>query len=586
MKAEKARALATMAIEAFDGYSAEFRSITRQARRVFESRAWKDGYKNAQRRLGLYEHFLFRVAERINRTFGNRKRNRNLWLAAKDIYSHEIRGRHDFDLAETFFNSITRKILMTVGLDRVVEFFHLKNPRHDNKPDHPVFRRYLPDGGTGGLICRIFEDFKFKTPFSDLRGDSELAAREIDLYLWPLIHGNKARSFDIIKTPFFRNKVSYIVGRINIGRRYIPLVLPLYNTPSGIFLDTVLLDESNVSNIFGFGHSYFHVEIDRHDAVIDFLKSILPKKPIAELYISIGYNRHGKTEFYRDLHRFVHESKEQFITAPGKEGSVMIAFTLPDYGAVFKVIKDYPCFIRSDDITDKTIDRSQVEYQYDFVCRRDRVGRIVDTQEFENLKFRRKRFSKELLREFELAARNTVDIDRDYVVIRHAYLQRKVIPLPIYLFAERKVESIRSIILDFGYFVKDLAANGIFLSDLFNNWNYGVTRRGKIVLYDYDDVILLEQANFRRKPTPRNDFEEFASEETRIVAGPNDFFIDELRHFLGIPPSLQGVFMAEHGDLFTLDYWRDMQRKNREGEIVDITPYDRRKKFPNRPHLL
>lgn len=585
MKGKAPEILASIIRDSFDKYSREFLSITRQAGKKFETRDWKGGYRSAQRRLDLYDHSLQSISVEIENTLGTRSQSKSVWAASKTTFSHLIDGRHDFELAETYFNSVTRRILKTIGLDREVEFFHLKSPPHNNLPDNSIFTEYIPQGKTARLIQMILEDFKFKSPYLDIECDSDFASREIDLHLWPLVHGNRVKSFDIIKTPFLRNKVAYIVGRINLGRRFIPLVLPLYNSPSGIFLDTVLLDEDNVSKVFGFGHSYFQVEVDRHDALIDFIHSILPKKPIAELYISFGYNRHGKTEFYRDLHRFVHESKEQFIIAPGKEGSVMIAFTLPDYGAVFKIIKDFPCFIRSEEITDKTIERSEVAYQYNFVCRRDRVGRIVDTQEFENLKFRKKRFSAELLREFEIAAKETVAIDGDYVVIRHAYLQRKVVPLPIYLFAERKAEAIRSIILDFGYFIKDLAASGIFLSDLFNNWNYGVTRRGKIVLYDYDDVILLDRANFRSKPVPRNNHDEFETDDARIVAGPNDFFIDELKHFLGIPPSLHGIFLAEHADLFTLEYWQDMQRKDRAGEIVDITPYDRRKKFPNRPRL-
>lgn len=584
-RGEQARELASIVKDAFDKHSSEFLSITRQARSKFESRDWKGGYKMAQRRLGLYERSLIRIAERIRGAFGRGKSNRKLWIAAKEIYSDLIRGRHDFELAETFFNSVTRKILITVGLDRDVEYFHLKSPRHENKPDTPVFREYRQQGRTSELIKAILEDFQFKTEFVDIRRDSELVAREIDLYLWPLIHGEKICSFDVIKTPFYRNKVAYLVGRINVDDGHVPLVLPLYNSPSGIFVDTVLLDEANVSNVFGFAHSYFHVEVDRHDAIIEFLKSILPKKPVAELYISIGYNRHGKTEFYRDLHRFVHQSKEQFMIAPGREGSVMIAFTLPDYGAVFKVIKDYPCFIRSDDITNKSIDRSEVKFQYDFVCSRDRVGRIVDTQEFENLKFRKRRFTPGLLNEFQLVAKNAVRIEDDYVIIRHAFLQRKVVPLPIYLFEEQDAETIRNIILDFGYFIKDLAAVGIFLSDLFNNWNYGVTRRGKIVLYDYDDVILLEEANFRDKPSPRNDFEEFAAEEAWISAEPNDFFMDEIKRFLGIPQPLKGIFFGEHPELFAIDFWHDMKKRYLEGEIVDITPYDRRRRFPNRPSI-
>jgi isocitrate dehydrogenase kinase/phosphatase len=226
------------------------------------------------------------------------------------------------------------------------------------------------------------------------------------------------------------------------------------------------------------------------EALVNFLSSILPKHPISELYNSIGFYKYGKTEFYRDLQRFIHVSKEQFVIAPGEEGSVMIVFTLQNYNHVFKVIKDKPCFIRSDNITDKSHNKSQVKYRYKFVCRRDRVGRLVDTQEFENLRFKTKRFSEQLIREFKIAAKESIFIKDGYVIINHLYQQRKVTPLPIYLTEEDNPNSIRKVVIDFGYLIKDLAAAGLFPADLFNTWNYGVTEeRGRVVLYDFDDVI-------------------------------------------------------------------------------------------------
>ncbi len=567
--------------EAFDSYTIEFLEITRKAKIRFEKKEWKGGYKDTVHRSELYDRTLARVSFEINQIINKHGNARNILIAAKQNFEDLIARRHDFELAETFFNSVTRKLLSTVGIDREVEFFHLEDPPPVVLPLEPIFNRYVHEKSTTELIRKIILDFKFKVEYEDIVRDSEFVARELNLYLWPIIHNDNSFVIEVIKTPFFRNKAAYLVGRIQADSHYFPFVLPLYNGDSGIYVDTVLLDEADVSVVFGFAHSYFRVEFSRHDALIDFIKSILPKKPVAELYISIGYNRHGKTEFYRDLHRFVHTSKEQFVIAPGKEGSVMIAFTLPDYGAIFKIIKDRPCFIRTDDITTKSIERSEVINQYNFVCKRDRVGRIVDTQEFENLKFKKKRFSKELLKEFRIAAKEAVSFEDEYVIIRHAYLQRKVVPLPIFLDEEKDPEMIRNIVLDFGYFFKDLTATGIFLCDLFNNWNYGVTKRGKVVLYDYDDVIPLEDANFRIKPWSRDEYNDMRGDEEWISSAPYDFFIDEIDHFLGIPYLLKGIFKSVHGDLFTLEFWLNMTKRFRAGEIVDITPYDRRKRFRN-----
>jgi isocitrate dehydrogenase kinase/phosphatase len=275
----------------------------------------------------------------------------------------------------------------------------------------------------------------------------------------------------------------------------------------------------------------------------------------------------------------VHVSKEQFVIAPGKEGAVMIVFTLPHYHHVFKVIKDRACFIRSSHITDKVLDKAEIKYRYRFVCNRDRVGRLVDTQEFENVRFKVKRYSNDLLREFEIVAQDLVSVQDGYVVINHLYLQRKVTPLPIYFAEEQSPNAIRQVVIDFGYFIKDLAASGLFPADLFNTWNYGVTEGNRVVLFDYDDVIPLESAQFKRKPYPMDEYEEMNPEEEWIIAAPTDFFLDEIDTFVGIPNPLRGIFNSVHKDLFTIEFWHNIKKKVSEGEIIDIIPYDRTKRF-------
>jgi isocitrate dehydrogenase kinase/phosphatase len=432
------------------------------------------------------------------------------------------------------------------------------------------------------VLATLLGDFGFQSKFRDRDMDASLVAQEINLRIWPIIHFEEAYEIDMVAAPFFRNKVAYLVGRIRAGGQILPLILPLYNSLDGIYVDTALLDEADASIVFSFAFSHFHVQMKWHHELIEFLQSILPSKPLSDLFFSVGYIKQGKTEFYRMLHEYVHLSKERFVIAPGKEGAVMIGFTMPAFGYVFKLIKDRPCFLRSAETTSKRTTREEIVRQYAFVCHRDRVGRLVDTQEFENLRFKRKRFSADLLREFATAATGAVTIERDYVVIHHLYLQRRVTPLPIYLMEERDAEAIRRVVIDFGYFLKDLASIGIFPSDLFNIWNYGVTRRGRVVLFDYDDVCPLEQVNFRHKPQPKNELEELEDDSDRISAMPNDFFLDETERYSGIPVRLKGIFKRTHGDLFTTDFWTNVKRRVKRGELVDITPYDRRKKFENR----
>lgn len=575
---------ARLTLEAFDLFNTAFQTITHRAQKRFEERDWAGARSDAAERLDAYENALNHASEQLEFAFGSWAREESLWKAAKGRFEERASHRYDLERAETFFNSVTRTMLKTVGVNREVEFFYLHprvSPHHSGEP---VFRTYPQGTDTRSVMKRVLEDLSFRVGYEDLERDAGLVAREVDLYLWPVVRLEREYRIDVLRSVFYRNKEAYVVGRAVVERRMIPLIIPLSNGDTGIRVETVLLHEAEASILFSFAYSYFLVDVERYDLLIEFLRSILPEADLAEVYNSLGYNRHGKTEFYRDLHRFVHVSREQFVIAPGLEGAVMIAFTLPNYDFVFKVIKDKPCFLRSMNDTPKAIRKDQVRQQYDFVSHRDRAGRMVDTQEFENLRFKKRRFEESLLDEFNRAAKEDVVISDEYVVIQHAYVQRKVLPLPLYFQRERGPESLRRVLIDFGYFLKDVAASGVFPADLFNLWNYGVTHWGRVVLFDYDDVLPIEKVKFREKPLPRDEFEENEPEENWIVATQEDFFMDEIDRYSGIPNPLKAVFTSVHGDLYTLKFWNELTERLSRGDVFDVIPYDRKKRFQARGH--
>ena len=570
---------ARLVLEAFDSFNAAFQTITRRAKERFEKRDWAGGLRDSAERLDAYENALYQAVVRLEQALGPLAHEQAIWIEAKPLFASLVGSRFDLDRAETFFNSITRKMLKTVGIKREVEFFYLHPKAPESHAGDRVYRRYSHEHDTESLLKTIFEDFPFTSGYESKDRDAELIAQEIDLHLWPIVGTGREYSIDVVKSVFFRNKEAYLIGRINVDDRRIPLIIPLANGHGGVYAEAVLLNESEASIAFSFAYSYFFIDIESYDAVIAFLHSIIPHAELAELYSSLGYNRHGKTEFYRNLHRFVHVSKEQFVIAPGREGAVMIVFTLPNFEFVFKVIKDRPCFLRSNYETPKVITQDKVRFQYSFVSHRDRAGRLVDTQEFENLRFKRKRFSSALLDEFARAGTSNIRVTDDYVVIHHVYVQRKVLPLPLFFQSERDPEAIRRVLIDFGYFLKDLAASGVFPCDLFNIWNYGVTHWGRVVLFDYDDVLPIERVRFREKPEPRNEVEETEPEEDWLFATEEDFFMDEIERFSGIPLPLKGVFKSVHGDLFSISFWQELTERLGRGEVFDVIPYDRTKRF-------
>jgi isocitrate dehydrogenase kinase/phosphatase len=555
--------------EAFQDYHRQFQAISRRAKCRFEQCDWKGSQLDAVERLDLYSHVLNPLVRQLHTLLGEGVRDRSMWAKTKRIYSRMIANRNDIEIAETFFNSVTRRIFATVGVDPMIEFIWMDAELLPSGDETPVYTRYAKDKSTRELVRQILGDYRFDIPYEDMERDAALVAAAVDDRLTSTWHSVDFHVIEVIRPVFYRNKGAYIVGRIRRSNRVIPFVLPLINTPKGVAVDTVLLTENEVSIVFSFTRSYFHVEAEHPGEIVGFLKSILPLKPVAELYTSIGYHKHGKTVLYRDLRRHLQQSTDKFVSAPGEKGMVMTVFTLPSYDIVFKVIKDrfaYP----------KTATRQEVMDRYRLVSKHDRVGRLVDAQEFEHLSFDRHRFSQALIDELLATASRTVVVTENEVVLKHVYTERRLYPLNLYI-REMAPHLARRAVIDYGNAIKDLAAANIFPGDLLVK-NFGVTRHGRVVFYDYDELCLLSDCNFRKMPES-DYYEDEISATPWFSVGDNDIFPEEFRTFLWLPKHLREVMEAYHGDLFEPEYWQMTQERVKAGDILDVFPYPQEKRF-------
>jgi isocitrate dehydrogenase kinase/phosphatase len=550
-------------LDAFEAYLAGFRAITQRAKGRFERREWHGAVADAAERLDLYGLMVDRLESQVRAALGEHVSDRAVWARMKASYSRRIASRPDWELAETFFNSVTRRIFATVGVDRNIEY---TEPGFESPPAEPEMlplRTYEQPPDLASLIEAVLRDCRFDCAFEDLHGDSLLiAARLLDR----LREGGGSDTVEraaIIPAPFFRRKGAYVLGWLERGTDRVPIALALLNGDRGIAVDALLTDEDDISILFSFARSHFHVDLAPPSQVIRALKVLMPKKSIAELYIAMGHHKHGKTELYRDLLRHLRSTDEGFVFAPGTHGMVMVVFTLPGHDMVFKVIKDrFPAV--------KPMTPRDVRNTYRLVFRSERAGRLVEAQEFEHLEFERARFAPEIVEQFQREAFETVEVTDDQVVIHHSYMERRVTPLDVYL-RELPGPPARAAVHDFGQAIKDLAANGIFPGELLPK-NFGVTRHSRVVCYDYDELSFLTDFTFRAIPAARFDEDDYA-EETWFGVGERDVFPEEIRRFIGLPPDLLSVLDQDHRELYSVDFWHEMQARVKGGEIFDIFPY-------------
>ena len=549
--------------EGFERYNRQFRRITDRARRRFEERDWKGQIQDIGERVELYDKWCLKIQLQLRRELKGAIDRRERWRRVRDHYGSRIENVPDAGFMKTFFNSISRRTFGTVGTDGVLEFVQ---PAPDEGLESLAMRRYPCWDDIEASLRRILKDFKFREPYRDAVRDAQFMAVEMIEYANRLGIGTGGfHRFEFIDSHFFQGARAYLVGRIIHERRQLPIVVAFENTGHGIRVDAVLLEESQVSNVFSYTRSYYFTDPTSVIGAVQFLHSILPRKPIDELYTVLGRLRQGKTERFRCFSDHLRHSEDFFVHAEGDPGLVMHVFTLRSFNLVFKVIRDqfgYP----------KNTTRELVISKYKLVSRHDHAGRLIDTQEFLKLKLPIDRFERNLLTELLEGAAGTVHREGGDLVLNRVYIERRVRPLNLYI-REETPERAAAAILDYGQAIKDLAETNIFPGDLLLK-NFGVTASGRVVFYDYDEVALVTDCRFRELPEPDDDFYLMDPGTTRYI-GPHDIFPEEFIKFLAMEAGLRKTFLDVHADLLAAEYWRDVKNRRMSGEITHIIPYKR-----------
>ena len=584
-----AYSIAKAMMDGFNRHYQLFRTESSRAKHRFETADWH-GQQRAQReRIEFYDLRVREASTRLEREFKAGEQSMDVWQQVKLHYIGLLVNHHQPELAETFFNSVTTKILHRsyfqndfIFVRPAVSTEYIEN---DESGAQPTYRAYYPAPDTlHATVVKLVRDFDVHLEFEDLERDvgyvvAALRARLGDVKL------RANFQIQVLSGLFFRNKGAYVVGKIINGFNEVPVALPLLHNKNGkLVIDAALFGEDDLLILFSFARAYFMVDMGIPSAYVQFLRSMMPRMPRAEIYNALGLAKQGKTLFYRDFLAHLRHSTDKFRIAPGIKGMVMLVFDLPSFPYVFKVIKDY--YPPQKDTT-----REQIKGKYLLVKQHDRVGRMADTQEYSEVAFPRARFDDELIAELEKFAPSQLEIsDRDgdgqmEVIIKHVYIERRMIPLNIYLQEAFDVgvtepaaqDQIERAVVEYGNAIKDLVAANIFPGDML--WkNFGITRHGKVVFYDYDEIEYITDCKFRTVPTPRNEEDEMSGEIWYSV-GPKDVFPETFGPFLLGNDAVRSVFMKHHADLLEAAFWQTHQSRIRAGHVFDVFPYEQDKRF-------
>jgi isocitrate dehydrogenase kinase/phosphatase len=543
MRADLAADTAAQIAEHFRLYNEEFGRITRRAARNFLAEDWQSAQTDSVERIELYEVRVARCVTAVGGQLQGRRTDVPLWTDIKGSFESLVARRPDSDFYHTFFNSVTRDLFGTVGVNWEVEFCETTSGRASGSV--PI-RVYRVGGSLPAAVREILVDLPFGAAIGDMDSAIHRISAEIGRYFATGHHSGAPESIELIEPVFYRGMQALAVGRVIGDGAITPLVLSFTILQKRVQVDAVMLSRADVGSLFGYARSYFHVDLPVVSAAITLLRSFMPRKSVDELYTVLGRAKQGKTERYYALRRHLDKSIDSFVHAPGDRGLVMIVFTLPSHDLVFKVIRDKFG-------APKNTTRAEVIERYQFVFRHDRAGRLVDAQEFKRLRLPLARFMPALADELLRDASESCRVEGEDLIVEHCYIERRLRPLNLFL-REAEPAAAESAIIDYGNALRDLAASNVFPGDLLLK-NFGVTSHGRVIFYDYDEIGLVSDCVFRDLPSARTEEEETSSEPW-FHCGPRDVFPEQWLPFLSIPPALSEVFTREHGSLLTASWWR------------------------------
>jgi isocitrate dehydrogenase kinase/phosphatase len=567
----EAKLLAEAIFEGFERHYRLYREITAGAQARFESADWQAVQVAARARLSYFDVRVTETIALLRREFHLRDPSDILWRRVKIEFMRLLPQHRQPELAETYYNSVFCRLFDRRYYNNSYIFVWPLISTEHLEAEIPICRPYYPArDGFARVIHNILNDIGFKRPFQDRRRDIRCLLRAVR-ERFPnkrVMHQNFQLA--VLRSPFYRNKGAYIIGKAINGADQIPFAIPILNDEErGLYIDALLAGENDIADVFSFSRAYFMMDTSVPAAVVDFLRPLMPRKGKAELYTAIGLQKFGKAEFYRDFLKHLRYSADDFVVAPGIRGMVMCVYTLPSFPYVFKIIKDrFP--------PPKEVTRELVKEKYQLVKMHDRVGRMADSWEYSHVAFPLDRFSPTLRDMLESDCAGSLKFDGDQLIIKHLYIERRMSPLNLYLQTADE-DAFREAVREYGDAIKQLAAANIFPGDfLFKN--FGVTRYGRVVFYDYDELCYLTECNFREIPEAPN-FEMEMGEDAWYTAGPNDVFPEEFETFLLTDPRIRKLFREMHAELLDPAWWRARQEHIRAGHMEDIFPYPAERRF-------
>ena len=558
-----AQLLSRWALDVFDEYYRDFCAIPEMAKSAFESRDFPQSIENSRQRLTLYSERMYAFAKTLMSEYPKAVNAGALWDQLELFFREATAGRYEADLALAFLHSVRR----VVFFDEWYPVDYQVGIKSATTDDGGAILTIDTAEISETLISNMLSITEFSIPYRDKESDVARAAARVNADFAERALTNQIETVDVVQGGFYRNRGVYVVGRVRLtGGEVIPLILALEIDERGIYIDAVLSDEAQAHNLFSTTRANFIVTNDHYHELAQFLHGIMPKRPLGLHYSSIGFNHFGKVAVMEELAAELESPEAIFDTAIGFPGTVAIGFQAPGSVYNLKVIRDHPTenykwgdFEGVPSVLEK----------YRRVHDINRTGSMLDNAIYYNVTLPKKHFADTLLSEMLDAAGAAVSLRGEDVFFHHLIVQRKMIPLPVFL-EQASPEECAEAVISLGYCIKNNMAGNIFNRDL-DGRNYGVGSHIRVYLFDYDALETFTEVKIRSNQDRYDGEEDIPSWyfEDGVI-----FLPEEIEWGLRISdPELRKLFRDVHGDLTSVPYWERIQEELREGKVPRIQVY-------------
>lgn len=565
--------IARAILGAFDRHSRDFRAASVEARACFERGDWAGIRAAGRRRIDGYDAQV-RDAVAVLRARFPSAGSESVWPATKRAYVGLLLEHQQPELAETFFNSVACRVLARTYYSNAYIFWRPAISTEHLDALQPTYRVYYPpELGLRATLGKVLSDLQLLSPWEDRARDLAWVERDLVRLLPRPRAARPNLQVQVLSSLFFRHTAAYLFGVLINGAEEQPFACALLKNGRGeLYIDALLTEREEIATLFSLARASFLVDMEAPSAFVQFLRRVVPRRSPAELYMALGLAKHAKTLVYRELFHHLKHSSDRFVVAPGVRGMVMTVFSLPSFPWVFKLLRDRFA-------PPKDTDAEAVRQKYLFVKHHDRVGRMADTLEYRDVALPKSRFDPALLEELRRLAPSLLEESDETVVIKHLYIERRMVPLDLFL-RERSGAQREAALLDYGDALRELAGAGLFPGDLLTK-NFGVTRAGRVVFYDYDELCTLDECVFKALPTPPDDNDTRGADSYASV-GPYDVFPEEWARFLFADAADLETFSSRHADLLTPAFWRAKQAQLAAGIEEDVFPYPQARRAVHR----